>query len=226
MSQATLPAPSLRPARDWATRLFVSLWFLLLASFSIHQLSATDIGRLDALGWMRAISGLCLISFFLMISWLTMVRSDPLAQARGWQPRIAAFLGTWLMLIGMTFLPRRADLSLSMLIVSAILILIGDILAVMVLRRLGRSFSIMAEARGLVTGGPYSIVRHPLYAAEQVAIIGAAIQFASFEVLLLILLQFSCQVLRMRNEEAVLCRTFPEYRAYMARTSRLIPGVW
>jgi protein-S-isoprenylcysteine O-methyltransferase Ste14 len=30
----------------------------------------------------------------------------------------------------------------------------------------------------------------------------------------------------MRNEEAVLIRTFPEYGAYKAKTARLIPGIY
>jgi protein-S-isoprenylcysteine O-methyltransferase Ste14 len=39
--------------------------------------------------------------------------------------------------------------------------------------------------------------------------------------------QFACQIQRMRNEEAVLLGTFPvDYARYMARTKRLIPGVW
>jgi len=113
-----------------------------------------------------------------------------------------------------------------MLLLSASLILMGDILAVLILRKLGRSFSIMAEARKLVTHGPYSVVRHPLYAAEQLAVLGALIQFASVEAAILVAVQFSFQLIRMRNEEAVLMHSFPEYADYMLRTPRLIPGIW
>jgi len=30
----------------------------------------------------------------------------------------------------------------------------------------------------------------------------------------------------MRNEEVVLTETFPEYRAYCARTARIVPGIY
>jgi protein-S-isoprenylcysteine O-methyltransferase Ste14 len=94
------------------------------------------------------------------------------------------------------------------------------------LLRLGRSFSIMAEARRLVTDGPYAIVRHPLYLAEQIAILGAFIQFASPWAVVIVVVQFGCQVQRMRNEESVLLLSFPDYAAYKERTARLIPGLW
>jgi protein-S-isoprenylcysteine O-methyltransferase Ste14 len=106
------------------------------------------------------------------------------------------------------------------------LTLSGSGLAVYVLSHLGRSFSIMAEARRLVTNGPYSLVRHPLYIAEFVGIFGAFIQYASLPVTILLLTQITFQLLRIRNEEDVLKSTFPEYASYMARTNRLVPGVW
>ncbi|MDB5394677.1 MAG: Isoprenylcysteine carboxyl methyltransferase [Rhodospirillales bacterium] len=211
---------------EWLTRIGVSAWFFALACFSVVQILATKATALDTLGWARLISTISLFSFFLMIAWLTVVRPRPLAQARGWLPRVAALLGTWLFLIGTFFLPHRTDLGVTTLLLSAALILLGDILAVVILRRLGKSFSIMAEARKLVTAGPYSVVRHPLYAAEELAALGALIQFASLEAVLLFMVQFGFQVLRMRNEELVLRQTFPAYSAYMARTPRLIPGVW
>jgi protein-S-isoprenylcysteine O-methyltransferase Ste14 len=56
--------------------------------------------------------------------------------------------------------------------ISTRLLLGGNALAVLVLVQLGRSFSIMAEARRLVTSGVYRWVRHPLYLAEELAVIG------------------------------------------------------
>lgn len=111
-------------------------------------------------------------------------------------------------------------------LLSAALILTGNALCIYVLSRLGRSFSIMAEARTLVSDGPYGIVRHPLYLAEQIPILGIFIQFASVPAAVLVALQFAFQLRRMFNEERLLRETFPEYAAYMTRTARLIPAVW
>ena len=224
--RAPAPATMAAPKTEWLIRVGVAVWFFILASFSIIQIMAIRATTLDLLGWARLISSVSLVSFFLMIAWLTLVRPRPVAQAPGRLARIAAVLGTWLFLLGTPFLTRRDDLGPGMLLLSAALILAGDILAVVILRKLGRSFSIMAEARKLVTHGPYSVVRHPLYAAEQLAILGALIQFASVEAVILVAVQFSFQLIRMRNEEAVLMRSFPEYADYMLRTPRLIPGIW
>jgi hypothetical protein len=44
---------------------------------------------------------------------------------------------------------------------------------------LAGSASPMAEARRLVTDGPYALARHPLYIAEEIAVIGLFLQYAS-----------------------------------------------
>jgi apolipoprotein N-acyltransferase len=95
----------------------------------------------------------------------------------------------------------------------------------LVLWRLGKSFSILPEARKLVTGGPYAYVRHPLYSVEIITILGTALQFAApwswiIAVIVVVLLW-----IRSHFEEQVLEQTFPEYAAYRARTKRFIPGV-
>jgi protein-S-isoprenylcysteine O-methyltransferase Ste14 len=106
------------------------------------------------------------------------------------------------------------------------LILLGAALAVYALTQLGRSFSVMAEARQLVTSGVYRIVRHPLYVAEEIAVIGLVIQFLSYQTLLLVAVHAGFQLRRMRNEEAILISSFPEYGAYKEKTARLIPGIY
>ena len=46
---------------------------------------------------------------------------------------------------------------------------------------LARSLSIMPEARKLVTTGLYARIRHPLYLAEDIALLGIALQFRSWQ---------------------------------------------
>ena len=59
-----------------------------------------------------------------------------------------------------------------------------------------------------------------------VAIIGVALQYWSTWSLLLLGLQCAFQLLRIENEERVLFEAFPEYADYVARTARLVPGVY
>jgi protein-S-isoprenylcysteine O-methyltransferase Ste14 len=221
-------------AHDWLTRdrlarigvvsgFFVIEMFLIARFIAAVGATATD----DALGLAHLLADVCTIMFVAMMVALTIVRDQPRLQAPGVQPRIAALIGTNLILFGAFFLPARGPLSMFESVASAVLILTGDLLSVIVIRRLGRSFSIMAEARALVTDGPYALVRHPLYLVEEIAVVGVFIQFATWPAAALFIVHFAFQLQRMRNEERVLMRSFPhEYRAYAARTARFIPGIW
>jgi protein-S-isoprenylcysteine O-methyltransferase Ste14 len=167
---------------------------------------------------------LSLIGFFAVTVAAVVMRGRPLDRAQGVEPRLSALLGT-LLITALAFLPRR-DLPPELGIVSTALILCGSTFAMTVLLRLGRSFSVMAEARGLVTGGIYRYIRHPLYLVEEIAAIGCAMQFFSLWAVLLITVQFGFQLRRMVNEERVLERRFPEYARYRQTTARLIPGIY
>jgi protein-S-isoprenylcysteine O-methyltransferase Ste14 len=164
------------------------------------------------------------IAFLLLVAASVVLRTRPSGSARGFEPRISALAGSFIVYAFVLF-PRR-DLSVTAEIVSTWLNLVGTAAAVLVLAQLGRSFSVMAEARRLVTSGVYRFVRHPLYVAEELATVGIFMQFLSGWTALLVAVQIAFQLRRMHNEEAVLAATFPEYAAYQARTARLIPGIY
>ena len=162
--------------------------------------------------------------FLLLIAVVVIARTRPSAKASGIKPRIAALAGTFLT-YAIALFPRR-ELSVSMEMTSTVLILIGTLGAVVALAQLGRSFSIMAETRKLVTSGPYRFVRHPLYLTEEIAMLGIFLQFASVWTALILALQIIFQLRRMDNEEAVLTSQFLEYATYSQTTARLIPGIY
>ena len=164
------------------------------------------------------------IAFLLLLGASVVLRARPTGKARGLEPRISAFAGAFLV-YAIPFFPRR-ELSVTAEMVSTLLVLFGSAAAVASLVRLGRSFSMMAEARRLVTSGPYGIVRHPLYLAEELATIGLSMQFFSAASMFVLAMQIAFQLRRMHNEEAVLSETFPEYAAYRQRTARLLPGIY
>ncbi len=105
------------------------------------------------------------------------------------------------------------------------LVIVGTILSIMCLRRLGRSFSIMASARELVTRGPYGIVRHPLYCAELVTVIGVVIAHGSILALAAGGIWLGLQYQRARFEEVVLREAFPAYDDYARRVPMMIPNL-
>ncbi len=97
---------------------------------------------------------------------------------------------------------------------------------ILILFWLGRSFSLLPEARRLVTNGPYRRIRHPLYLAGLVGSLGVMLQYRQPWALLVVLATLALQILRMNYEEQVLSRAFPEYETYATRSWRLIPGVF
>jgi protein-S-isoprenylcysteine O-methyltransferase Ste14 len=98
-------------------------------------------------------------------------------------------------------------------------------------RDLGTNWSITLEVREkhqLVTHGVYRWVRHPMYLAILVYSVGEALVIPnwlagpSYGVGMLLLIAF-----RLGREERMMLEEFgKDYEAYMAKTRRLIPGVW
>ena len=178
----------------------------------------------DVVYILNIVMRLSVIVYLVVIAATLLVRVRPAAKARGVEPRISALIGTFLLSVIVLF-PRR-ELSLTAEMVSTLLTLGGSIFAVVVLTQLREFFSIMAEARQLVTAGVYRIVRHPLYLAEEIAAIGVVMQFFSLWTALILAMQIGFQLRRMQNEEAVLTGIFPEYSAYRDRTARILPGIY
>lgn len=155
---------------------------------------------------------------------LCTVRLQPIKKAEGVLPRITAFGGTFLLFL--LVVPQNNQPSLLISGISSLLIVSGTCLSIAAIIMLGRSFSIMAEARRLVTTGFYSFVRHPLYLCEEIAIVGVVLQVLSPLNVAIFILQFMLQIQRMKNEEKILQEVFPEYEQYKARTAMLIPKVY
>jgi protein-S-isoprenylcysteine O-methyltransferase Ste14 len=103
--------------------------------------------------------------------------------------------------------------------------------AALVLRsraELGPAWSFVPQAdqgTGLVTTGPYRLVRHPIYLGFALLAMGQALAFGSWPALMIVLSGIvPTFAWRARAEEKLLSRTFSErYAAYRQRTKMLIP---
>jgi len=184
----------------------------------------TDPSVLPATLVFRTLSEVLTLAFFALSVVMYTVRTVPQRNALGLYPRLAAVIGTFSSL-GFLLMPAQ-ELSYGLYLTSLLLLLAGIIFSICALIFLGRSISLLPEARRLVTSGPYALVRHPLYLGEMVAVAGIALQHLSVWALLLLILILALQLQRMKYEELVLSQSFPEYADYMARTARLVPGVY
>ena len=96
---------------------------------------------------------------------------------------------------------------------------------------LGRWFTVRVHVSGdqpVVEAGPYRLLRHPSYAGALLAALGIGLSLRhGLAPLLTVGPQLLALAIRMRVEERALVEAIGEpYRAYMARTKRIVPFVW
>jgi protein-S-isoprenylcysteine O-methyltransferase Ste14 len=85
--------------------------------------------------------------------------------------------------------------------------------------QIGGSFTVIPQARALVTHGVYSRIRNPIYVFSALLLVGVFISFHFFWGLLILLALIPIQTVRARKESQVLEEKFgDEYREYRKRT--------
>ncbi|HTR24837.1 MAG TPA: isoprenylcysteine carboxylmethyltransferase family protein [Terriglobales bacterium] len=133
-----------------------------------------------------------------------------------WRVWIPLLLGAWA--LGMLYArgPGPHGILRPIGLAVAVIGLSGVMLA---RQTLGKSFSVTAQARALVTSGIYSKIRNPIYMSAEFVLAGIAVMLWNPLVLLFLMAVIPVQVLRARKEAQVLEAKFgDEYRAYRART--------
>jgi len=199
-------------------QLFGGMWFMLLALGV-----AFNIGSSADKPWPSLLSSVCLGAFYVLLALLTMTRSPAKAQADGVLPRLAAFVGTYMPWTIAFF--GKTDQALPNL-ASTACVLIGMIMMLITIRHLGRSFSLVPQARNVVQTGPYRWIKHPLYLAEEIAVLGVVLRNPTPLTAALLVLHIGVQVCRILYEEDLLRRNCPEYSSYEASRWRVVPYVW
>ncbi|WP_166826995.1 methyltransferase family protein [Thalassoroseus pseudoceratinae] len=111
--------------------------------------------------------------------------------------------------------------TLESVVLGASLIIIGNAIDVSSYWYLFRSFSIVPEARELITKGPYRLVRHPVYLGQLIAQAGVWLVFARLSPLTLsfFLVFIGIQLYRAKLEDQVLHNAFgDDYQSWKTRT--------
>ncbi|MCW2523251.1 MAG: isoprenylcysteine carboxyl methyltransferase [Frankiales bacterium] len=135
---------------------------------------------------------------------------------------LLAFAGTF---IGVLFRPEGEHPGWGIW-TGVVLQLVGVAIAVTGILTLGRSFGFAAADRGVVTRGPYTVVRHPMYAAYLLLDSGYLLQSLSVRNAAVLVVGTLCNGGRALAEERLLTNN-GEYLAYRRRVRRrIIPGVW
>jgi protein-S-isoprenylcysteine O-methyltransferase Ste14 len=103
----------------------------------------------------------------------------------------------------------------------------GAVLLLWTFRSLGNNLTDTVVTRHhhtLVVHGPYHWIRHPLYDAVALFMVGMSLMAANWFILVTGVLVFCLLVTRTRTEEKnLLARFGGSYRAYTERTGRFLP---
>jgi protein-S-isoprenylcysteine O-methyltransferase len=107
----------------------------------------------------------------------------------------------------------------------------GAALRVWSVATLGRYFTYVVQVspdQKVVDTGPYRLVRHPSYSGALLMGLGIGLALRSpYSALAIVASSFLAYLIRILVEERALAQGIGEpYRAYMARTKRLVPFVW
>lgn len=151
---------------------------------------------------------------------LILVRKSGPATLDIWQI-VIGFLGTGLPLMVSQYDRHIIPVGLGLAMMN-----VGLLLSFAAKLYLNRSFGIIAANRGVKRGGPYQLVRHPMYTGYMLTQIGfLALNFSAMNVAVYIA-AWVAQVLRIREEEAFLLQD-ERYREFAdAVRYRLVPGIY
>ncbi len=91
---------------------------------------------------------------------------------------------------------------------------------------LGRLFGVRPALRGLTMGGPYRVIRHPMYLAYMIADVGYNLQEWNVGTVVLTVSGWASLLYRIHAEERILSQDagWPKY--LMSVRYRLLPGLW
>jgi protein-S-isoprenylcysteine O-methyltransferase Ste14 len=158
-----------------------------------------------------------------MMGAMSLVRFAPTAARLD----VRAFLATLFPVFLLPCLLRANVPSVGMLaLIGVSLELIGIALSQVSRLFMGRSFGILPGNRGIVSKGPFHLVRHPIYTGWFLLTLGYLCSYPSATNCIITLMTVPFMMWRIRLEENLLDAD-PEYREYRRLVpSRIIPGLY
>ena len=178
----------------------------------------------SAAGVLRMGGILLATAFYALIIWCYLRRPPAVATSTSVTAHLAAVAGTLAPFAFPLLLATAAGQARQL--TADIVLVAGLAWSLWALRSLGRSLSVLAQARELTERGPYRWVRHPLYTGEAVSALGLTILVGSLPAVGVWLAMVGLQVYRAVREEQVLLLALPAYAGYRSRTAALLPGVF
>lgn len=168
------------------------------------------------------VTGLLLLASEALVAVLTVARRRALHVNRRWDARLV----TALSIAGPPLLRPAVHGALLSDGQAALVSLVGLALIVAGKVSLGRSFGVVPANRGVVCGGVYRFVRHPIYAGYLLTHAGFMLSHLDWWNVGVLLVSDVMLVVRAVYEERTLIGD-PQYASYRSRVRwRMVPGVY
>ncbi len=195
------------------------------AQLALAGLQHAMAGQLDRGQSMYLVNRVLTVAFFAFLLVIYLLRGKASKWNHSLIAVVAAMTGSFVLYALYLFPGQQRSSDVLVLAMSDVLLAIGMVWALYGLSYLRNRFSIVPEARELVTTGPYAVVRHPVYLGEIIAGFGLVLPTILSLHALVLALFLAAQLVRTEYEERVLRAAFPEYEAYARHTRRLIPFI-
>jgi protein-S-isoprenylcysteine O-methyltransferase Ste14 len=209
---------------ETSSRVF-RLWGRRFADFLLFGVTSTELAFLIRLTPTFTITDWIYFLQHILVLGIALTRRSPKIQDRSLSTGIAVFVAyvyPYAQLIYLRWMPGDPAWPAGGLV----LVTLAAGLSLASLLTLGRLFGIRPALRGLVTRGPYGLVRHPMYLAYVVGDIGYNLQEWNFGTVLLVMAGWVSLLYRIHAEEQILSQDarWPKYVALVRY--RLLPGLW
>ena len=140
---------------------------------------------------------------------------------------LVSFIG--FLIPGLDYRYGWSNVPASLVIISDIIIFLGYVIVFFVFKENSYTSRVVEvdKKQKIVTTGPYSIVRHPMYVGVILMYLFMPLALGSYWALIFFLPVIPLIVIRTLNEEKVLSKGLKGYKQYMKKVKyRLVPGVW
>jgi protein-S-isoprenylcysteine O-methyltransferase Ste14 len=161
------------------------------------------------------------------------MRAGPGAEKEKSQKRIMAFaLFSFPFLVVLPAIDRRftwSSMPTGIVILGNVLIVLSFLAFTWVMREnsFAASTIVISEGQKVISTGPYSIVRHPMYSGALVLFLAIPLALGSGYGLLMFFPSAAVIVWRLLDEEKFLKKKLPGYSEYTRKVRyRLVPGIW
>lgn len=136
---------------------------------------------------------------------------------------------TGILIPGFDYRYGWSDVPVWLVILSDVVIFLGYAIVFLVFRENSYTSRIVAVQKGqkVITTGPYSVVRHPMYVGVILMYLFMPLALGSYWAMIFFIPAIALIITRTLDEERVLLKGLKGYKEYTKKVRyRLIPGVW